>query len=124
VTTSFPRSCASVPATTFCRSRITSPKWRKPSGVVSTSADRRRLPTLKKTADDGVAFEADGHVVRMTRFVVRAGSREQVGARGPVRLVLGETRIGGDGLKRVERRGRAVDFGDRERTVNRHDRRS
>ena len=62
------------------------------------------MAVLEESADGGVALEADRDVVGVAGFGVRAGLGQQLRARGPVGLVLGEPRIGGDLVERRERR--------------------
>ena len=56
---------------------------------------------LQKAPHGRIAFQPDGASVRLRGFVERAAAGQQLRARGPVRLVLGQARVAG---QRIERR--------------------
>ena len=58
-----------------------------------SSAGEGGLPPLQEAADGGVALEADRQLVGAAGLAVRARPREQVRARRPVGLVVGEARV-------------------------------
>ena len=57
---------------------------------------QRRLPLLQEAAHRRIALETDRDLVGVPRFAMRARPRQQLRARRPVGLVLGEPRIGRD----------------------------
>ena len=70
--------------------------------------------------DCGIPLEADGHVIRLARLgrPVRLG--KELRARGPVRLVLGQARVG-DLLQRLEAGAGTAKLGKDQRAVDGHD---
>ena len=75
------------------------------------------LAVLEEAADGGVALQSDGDVVGVVRFAVCSSAGEKFRTSCPIRLIFGQTGIGGDIRHGVEPCGGTADFGNGESAV-------
>src|SRR5262245_12552177 len=83
---------------------------------------QRGVPSLQKTPHRGVGFEADRQLIGGSSFGRLTDPSQQVGARGPIGLVLREAHIAGDVIERRKADSGAAYFGERDRAVDGNDR--
>jgi hypothetical protein len=79
---------------------------------------QHRLPPLQKPAHGRIAFKTDRNLVGITGLGVSGCAREQLGARGPVRLVLEQARVASGIRQRCEGGIRPVQFGNSQRAID------
>ena len=77
---------------------------------------------FQEGSDGRIFFEADGNVVGLAGFVAPSSAGQQVSSCRPPRLILGESRVRGEGLKRIESGLWPVAFGDGEGAIDGDDR--
>src|SRR5271154_3948009 len=77
------------------------------------------LAVLQEATNRRVAFETDGDHVRMPRLRKLVGLRQELRARGPVRLVFREPLVC-DLFERLEPRSWSPELRDDERAIDRH----